>query len=332
MSESTDSLVRISPEQCQTMANLINRIRPPSASEEEMRCDIPDRIMSNTLFTVVAICHQTTSPHDLPLIGTVNGKLRRGWDYLLQKWIKATHENHTLVHPSSLALLRSEDVEEILYDDEYGSRITDPQGRAALLNDIGRQLQTMEVDDVHSIYEVTGGTLVGESGLMKQLIRFKAYGADPVRKKLLFFLALMFNQGYWKYNDPENLGTPVDYHEVRGHLRYGTVEVVCDELQRKIINGLEVTSEEDIAIRKATYEAIMQVSHTSERTPNDLHYFFWNLFRNCCTRDRMHCEDSDGHTNLPERYRLLSPKRCAFSDTCAKRKELKDHVVDTDLY
>lgn len=331
------NLVEVDRSQCRVLGEFLKTVSLPSAQEEVMRYKISDRIMSNLYFAVVAICHQTTPHKDSALQGNVDGKLRRGWDYLREKWIRATEQNSTLVSPNSLANITAQDVESILFDSELGSTISDSRGRAAMLNDIGQRMIDLGVDDVWSLYELSSGSLATQKdiGLIELLSQFVAYNADPVQKKLFFFLSLMFNNGFWTYNDPENLGTPVDYHEVRGHLRYGTVKIASDQLRDKILGGQEVTSDEDVQIRKAVFDAIMSVSRISNRTPNDLHYFFWNIFRNCCRRDEMHCTACSQHPSFPERYQLLSPTQCIFAASCksaGSTVKLSDHVVNTNLY
>ena len=91
----------------------------------------------------------------------------------------------------------------------------------------------------------------------------------------------MRNTGLWTYKDPENLGAPVDYHEVRGDLRIGTINVLDESLKSKLLKGEPVTAEEDIALRGAVFNAIMFLSdETRLRNPSQLHYLFWNVFRN----------------------------------------------------
>lgn len=328
-------LVVADEEQCTAMAQRVQEVNPPPASEEEVRYEIPDEVMSTCLGALVAICHQT-SPHNAPrLRGVVNGKLLHAYDYLYQKWIQTVEGDLSLMLPASLASLRGEDIARIFCDEQHGELLRDPTGRAALLNDMGRKMEEQNLENLDGLYERSGAVLAGKYGLIEQLSLFDAYGRDPVQKKKFFFLALMMNQGYWTYRDPENLCTPVDYHEVRGHLRYGTVKVLSDALREKLLRGLEVTQEEDIAIRRAVFDAIMHVAQGSSRTPNDLHYFFWNVFRNCCRREETHCHECVSHPGFPERYHVLSPDRCVFAGSCAsvgQPAKLQDHIVDTDLY
>ncbi len=151
----------------------------------------------------------------------------------------------------------------------------------------------------------------------------------------------MRNAGFWQFADPENLGPPVDYHEVRGHLRIGTVEIQDPQLEAKLLARQEVTSSEDIAIRKAVHDAIMLVSEaTDHRNPSRLHYLFWNVFRSCCTRKAPHCHACPPGCTLPERYVPLAihrdgVRRCPFSDVCQsadKQVRLIEHRFETDYY
>lgn len=323
--------------QCQILGKFLKSVNLPSAQEEPMHYNVPDRVLGNLYFATVAICHQTTPIKGVALQGYVDGKLRKGWDYLREKWIRAVEQNSTIVSPVTLAHFTAQDIESILLDDKFGSTVSDSKGRVLLLNDIGAKMLSLGINYVQSLYDNSNGFLLSDkqNGLIDLLSQFTAYSADPVKKKLFFFLALMFNHGLWKYNDPENLGTPVDYHEVRGHLRYGTVRIKSSELKNKILNGQEVTSDEDIQIRKAVFDAIMLISKISGRTPNDLHYFFWNIFRNCCRRDETHCNLCGQHFSLPSRYQLLSPAKCIFAATCKSVEldiKLTDHLIDTQLY
>src|SRR5205814_1834897 len=111
----------------------------------------------------------------------------------------------------------------------------------------------------------------------------------------------------------------VDYHEVRGHLRIGTVRVADSGLLKKLRAGQPVTSEEDIAIRQSVYDAIMRISRQSGvNDPSQLHYLFWNIFRSICTREAPQCFALRTDSLLPERYMLLTidengARRCPFS-------------------
>jgi hypothetical protein len=179
----------------------------------------------------------------------------------------------------------------------------------------------------------------GSPNLFGLLSGFDAY-RDPVRKKSSFLLSLMRNSGLWAYPDNDLLGPPVDYHEVRGHLRIGTVTVEDLDLRHKLLNGLPVTAEEDIALRQAVSDAIMLLSRmTGLNNPSQLHYLFWNVFRSCCLREAPHCKGCGSACTLPERYvhLALDPdgRRCPFARVCQSESaehRYYEHNFETDYY
>jgi hypothetical protein len=151
----------------------------------------------------------------------------------------------------------------------------------------------------------------------------------------------MRNAGLWTYRDSESIGSPVDYHEVRGHLRLGTVRIVDEELSRKVGRGAPVEEEDDIAIRSAVGAAIALISDLSGvRNPMQLHYLFWNVFRSCCPIHSTHCTTCPSNCTLPETYRHLGKtssgqRHCAFSSVCASaglENKLVEHFFETDFY
>lgn len=73
----------------------------------------------------------------------------------------------------------------------------------------------------------------------------------------------MRNSGIRVYADGDKLGAPVDYYEVRGHLRIGTVQIHDEELRAKLLSGREVSAQEDILTRDAVHKALMFISDRS---------------------------------------------------------------------
>jgi hypothetical protein len=192
------------------------------------------------------------------------------------------------------------------------------------------------LDDLYELAE--GRVAIGSPSLVSLLAHFEAY-RDPVFKKSFFLLALMQNQGLWSYSDAENLGAPVDYHEIRGHLRLGTITVVNDELRQKLMMRQVVDEFEDLAIRKAVFRAIMEISDRSGiRNPSRLHYLFWNVFRSCCQRAETHCESCPSDCPLPSRYVPLAMgsdgRGCPFRTVCQAardpdKRRLVEHIVSS---
>lgn len=325
---------------CDRLATLLGRMKVPGDREESELPGMPKSDVGNFYLALVAICHQT-SPRGLPpLQGYVNGMLLRGWDYLAAKLEAAVAANRVLLEPECWIDLSATSIRRLFVDEVSGDRLTDPEGRAALLRDLGEKMRRCGWHRADDFYAISRGSVAGgPTSLLAVLREFTAYG-DPVAKKSSFFLALMRNCGLWKYRDEHALPPPVDYHEVRGHLRIGTVRIVDMSLADKVRTGTTVSAAEDIAIRRCVSDAIVKISTASGiRNPSQLHYLFWNVFRSVCTRDAPQCFSMSAENGLPSRYRSLllseAGDRCLFAEVCAgagASDPICDHVVDTHYY
>jgi hypothetical protein len=335
------SPVSVNRRVCADLADWLRfRVVPPDQEEFSLNGFSPQEIGSFYLL-LVAISHQTSPQNTAPLEGVVAGKHVRGWDYLSAKLEEAVRRNPTILSPQFWARTNASDLDNLFRDDSLGDRLTDTRGRSALIRDLGQKMIQRSWISANDIFEASGGRIdTGSPNLVNELAGFLAY-RDPVRKKSYFFLALMRNNGVWTYKDSDRLGAPVDYHEVRGHLRIGTVEVSDPGLHYALVHGLEIGEDEDIAIRRAVHEALMFLSDASRiGNPSRLHYLFWNVFRSCCTRENPHCFSCSPTCSLPARYVPLAlfpneVRRCPFSPICqsaGREPKLREPIVRTDFY
>jgi hypothetical protein len=325
---------------CDRLARLLARMQVPGDREESELPGIPKSDVGNFYLALVAICHQTSPRGMPPLQGHVNGVPLRGWDYLAAKLEEAVAANQELLDPECWAKLSAANIRRLFVDEVTGDRLTDPEGRAALLRDLGKKMRRCGWHRADDFYANSHGNVAGgPTSLLAVLRQFTAY-SDPVAKKSSFFLALMRNCGLWKYRDEHALPPPVDYHEVRGHLRIGTVRIVDTALAAKVRTGTAVSAAEDIAIRRCVGDAIVNISTASGiRNPSQLHYLFWNVFRSVCTRDSPQCFSMSAGNGLPRRYRTLIlselGNRCLFAEVCTSAgtaDPICEHVVDTHYY
>jgi hypothetical protein len=321
------------------VAKLLGRREVPADAEEQSP-DVPADLVGNFYLALVAICHQTSPLKGRPLQGLIDGRIRRGWHYLMARFERAAEQRPSILEPANWVDFSGVAIGDIFHDERYGDRLTDHEGRAALLRDLGAHMLTWGWRRADAIYHHGEGRIAaGQPNLLNTLGRLRAF-RDPVRKKSVFFLALMRNAGHWHYADDENLGPPVDYHEVRGHLRIGTVRVTSPDLEKKLRGVGEITAEEDVAVRQAVYDAIVQISQESGlRNSSQLHYLFWNVFRTVCRRRSPQCLRVSSRTTVPPRYAPLTVHkagpRCPFASVCASAESTKrylDPVFETDLY
>ncbi|SRR6266540_7389238 len=331
--------VIVDESRCESVAEVLRSIEIVGATEDHSLDSVPRVILPDFYFVLVAICHQT-SPIDAPPLSGVakDGRAYTGWDYLRRRLADRVEVDNGIVSIPWLLQCKASDLER-LFEDEKGARtLSDASGRAALLRQLAETLRTLGIRSASEFMGLSDGWLeqASGSGLYDILGQFEAY-SDPVKKKSCFFLELMRIECQWRYRDPVHLGPPVDYHEVRGHLRLGTVKICDPNLLRKVSEKQNVTAEEDIAIRQAVYDAIFAIAEKHGKAqPSVLHYLFWNLFRNCCLRDTPHCQDCGKVCRLPSRYRdAFRVHRCLFQAICPSAtvsSRLVEHQHVTTYY
>jgi hypothetical protein len=333
--------VVVNVEACRKLAALIKSHSIPADHEDSSLQGLEPREIGNFYLLLVAICHQTSPLGKPSLEGSIGERHLRGWDYLSAKLEANARTKPGILAPSFWLSITSENVRELFRDEALGDRLSDPAGRASLIRDLGHKMLQHSWRWADQLYEAAHGSVAtGPHNLVELLSDFRAYD-DPVHKKSFLFLALMNNAGLWVYNDIDKLGAPVDYHEVRGHLRIGTVQIQDLDLYKRLVGGHEVTKEEDISIRQAVHSALMFISdYSGLRNPSQLHYLFWNVFRSCCTRESPHCDSCPPTCSLPERYVPLAmfpggARHCPFSGVCRSANQepkLLEHKVETDYY
>ena len=333
--------IEVSSAACDRLATQIREHAVPIDREESRLPDLDRNDIGNFYLALVAICHQTSPQNRPALEGVVGGRHLRGWDYLSARFEQAVSSDPQLLFPERWRTVSAYDVAELFRDTQFGERLTDPGGRAKLIQNLGDVMKQHGCHRIDELYRASDCRLAsGHSPLIPALSKFRAYD-DPVRKKTYFFLALMQNSSVWEYADPQNLGPPVDYHEVRGHLRIGTVIIRDPSLRSKLLARESVSADEDVAIRSAVSQVLLYLSQaTGLKNASRLHYLLWNIFRSCCTRDEPHCFACPSTCSLPPRYvAALHSKSvaraCPYAAICTssgRSTKLTEHVFETDYY
>lgn len=326
---------------CERVAKILGSIAVPDDREDSSLAGLSRAEIGNFYLFTVAICHQTSPIGRAPLQGKVAGVLKRGWDYLTARFEAEVRKDRKLLTPERWAMFQAPEMAVLFRDAEFGELLTDPEVRANLIRDLGSRMSARGWQSADDLFVLSQGRVgTGHVNLLGLLQQFRAY-RDPLRKKSLLFLALMRNSSLWKYQDEESLGPPVDYHEVRGHLRLGTVKVDDPVLATKLRTQQSVTDEEDLAIRRAVSDAITIISKKGLlRSPSQAHYLFWNVFRSCCTREAPHCSQCLPACPLPDRYvraavQTNGARRCLFSRVCEGAGldvQFYEHIFETDYY
>lgn len=335
----------VNQHRCLEVAQLLSKVLIPQPKEDLPTLPFLRPQEANFWFFLAAICHQTSPMGQPPLRGEIDGEAKMGWDFLLHTFRTAAIDDPDWLTPLRWAECSGDDLQSMM-----GAMLNRPEQRAGLIRNLSSGLSGLGWSSVIEAGEHCGfwiasgvGRQIDHSGgtalhssLLDVLAEFEAF-SDPVQKKSAFFLALMQNAGIWSYRDEQELPPPVDYHEIRGHLRIGTV-VVVEEVQMRIAGNASISVAQDTAIRWAVRDAIQSIADQLKTPSNTLHYLFWNLFRAYCRRDTPKCDGSQ-FSALPSAYQQVvlasGDCRCPFVAVCQSADQttvFNEPNVNTQFY
>jgi hypothetical protein len=275
--------------------------------------------LANAYLAIVSVCHQTSPLGERRLEGFVRGRHLAGWDYLKERFLEASAQDPSLVEPNVWAELTPSALSQLYADEQNGLTLGRVTERTSLLNNLGSYLQAISTSRIVELFIRCDRRLNGASGFMAAIAGTEAF-SDPLMKKSYFFMSLAISECGWKPQDPDDMLSPIDYHELRGHLRIGTIAVNDKDLERKVLLGLPITASEDAELRTAAQTANSRLAKSLGTSNSRLHYLLWNVFRACCPRSSVetHCEGCPDRCPLPKQYKAMASyeKRCLFATIC----------------
>ncbi len=145
------------------------------------------------------------------------------------------------------------------------------------------------------------------------------YREDPYQKKaMLLGMTLAHRpERFLRAADggvPEGWGPVVDYHIQRTSLRSGMVVPLDEELRAQLNGRRLLTEEQEDAVRRATYDAMMELSRLSGLSHPAIDLLFFQARKRCPEASEPQC---------PE---------CPLEAACARQKKLFQPVYRTTAY
>jgi len=313
--------VKINPEQCKIIGKVLESFkiipniycrRPKTLEGKEKEASL--------WFYLVAICHDTKS-----LQGTIDNEWLKGWDYLVAALRKKQDSDSSFFTAERISKIKADELKSIL------PTISGVEKRTELLNDCAVKLLKNFDGRVMNLFKISKGFLKREDGkgLLDILNDFEAY-KDPLQKKSLVFLHYCRDARLLDMRDPQNLKMPIDYHMMRVALRTGIIDILDKNLERKLKNRENVTTEDDLEIRSRAQKAYENVSKHSGFDVAQLDLIIWSLGRSCCDwRHEPFC--AGNKCNIGEKCTLIKNvevdcnKSCPLDGVClgSKDKEFK---------
>jgi len=254
--------------------------------------------------------------YSYPLIAKINGKRLKGSSYLFASYLRSLDEDPEFYSPGRQANLKREELIKIFRADDG----TDPMPAFDLhltqAQKYGQDMLALGMTPGDILKEVNASSSPLKT-LTLMLDHISGYKEDPIRKKSNL-LALSLSQrpeAFLKFGVDEAVEPVVDYHCLRSCLRTGLIEVLDEELKRKIANRELISEDDEWAVRYAAYQIQQQVEMLSGRPIGAVDWFFFNYTRSHC----------------PE---MTDPvcSDCAVDPVCKKRKEMFQPVYRTTNY
>ena len=250
-----------------------------------------------------------------PLVGTLDGKQRKGSDMLSRVIMRRLIEDPDWFRPEQLAAASDEDLRGRLFADDNGT-IPFPD-----LDD--RIRRTRAYGEWFAKFALTPRDLVDAANMNKASLnklleimgKVRGFDADPLEKRQLLLAMALSNrpEGFLTVNDPERWRPVLDYHLMRTALRTGIIEL--DDLEREDNRARRwITAETEWDIRKACYDALFEVQVKSGRSHALNDFAFWKARGYCPEMEQPQCD------------------RCRFNGFCAKRMDLFQPVYRTTSY
>jgi sugar/nucleoside kinase (ribokinase family) len=249
-----------------------------------------------------------------PMYGEANGHTFKGSDYIWQAFTRAATEDQTILDPARIA---SEPTlfDAVCADDSGACPVPSIASHRALQQRYGEALTG--TGGLTEILAMANSAERPVAALLERLATLPGYAEDPLAKKANLLAIILANrpERFLDVRDPESITPIVDYHLMRSCLRTGCVEIVDDDLQRRLTSRRWVDEAEEAEIRRACFDAIeslVEASGLSQAAVDG--FFFANARRVCVEVEQPRCDE------------------CVAHDTCARRTELFQPVIRTTAY
>ncbi|HNS01404.1 MAG TPA: hypothetical protein PKM78_03350 [Anaerolineae bacterium] len=279
----------------------------------------------------IAICQHTKS-----LEGIIDGRWRRGWDYLICASRRALDD---FASAEAMARIDAARLRAILSDDfdPTNSTVDRVEERLGQLHDVAGVLLAQYDGQAMNLYCQAGGRIRGDGGIFQRLAAIPAY-TDPLDKKAQLLVGQLDAAGVWPLADPQNLKVCMDYHAMRVALRTGIVEVTDPGLALALRQKALVSDEINHAVRGAVSDACDRVIAHSGVSVFEFDKWIWHLGRSCCFYDHepicgpRTCHKMDTCTYI-QAVDYACPGKCSLDGACkGSRDETYKNLWETNVY
>ena len=252
-----------------------------------------------------------------PMYAVKNGKKRKGSAFLDPCLISIYSKNPRWFRAENQKTITKSELEQKLSDDNGICPLPLMDERLSICLDSAKKLDKFKGSVLNLLKAASGYLIRDGKGLLEILEGFSGYRDSPFYKKSLLFVATMVNrpEKFFKIKDEGNMHAIIDYHLQRLALRTGAIEVIDQNLKRKLENRLYVTEYEEFDVRKATLDAfdiICKEAKKREKDPFEVDYYAWRARTYCPEMKEPDCDkclikDPCKGSRYPSYKRLFQP-------------------------
>ena len=251
-----------------------------------------------------------------PLIAPIDGERLKGSDYLWQAFVRPLDTDPAFYSPARQAGLSREELLALLRADDGSDPMPALDLHLGQAHAYGRDMLALGLTP-HDLVREARSSETPLAAFEQLLDHVGGYKEDPLRKKT-GLLAVILNQrpeALLIFGPQEGTAPVIDYHLMRACLRTGLLDVVDEDLFRKLAGRRILTVEEEGAVRDAAYAAIEEVAARSGKSAGAVDSWFFFTSRGLC----------------PE---MTEPEceACPADPFCAHRKGLFQPVMRTTFY
>jgi len=255
-----------------------------------------------------------------PMIATLDGRSRKGSDYLWAAYRRWLRDAPGGLRPEAQASLETADFAARLQADDGSLPLPEPGLYLEAARSYGRDMTALGLTPPEVLLWATFTGALHPGGdsacLLSQLDHVGGYKQDPLRKKsaLLALILRERPERFLSRDEASDVPPIVDYHVQRSLLRLGVVEVEDDALRARLAGREVLTEPDEGAVRRTAFRAMERLRAESGRSMAACDYFLFQMRHRCPEMSEPECA------------------ACPADPVCAHRKELFQPVRRTTFY
>ena len=256
------------------------------------------------------------------MIAEIDEARRKGSDYLWAAYLRWQRADDAAMSPTTQAAMDAATWARVAADDEGSDPFPDPSLWVQAARAYGRTTTAIG-SDAGELVQAAATSDRPMHALLVLLDHVGGYREDPLRKKAAL-LGVILRQRPERFLPATTAGGAnvhtddappiVDYHVQRTSLRTGVVTITDPVLRRRIADRRVLQADEESAIRRATFDAVLGLAAASGRPMGAVDWFLFQMRHRCPEMSAPRCSE------------------CPANSACAHSTELFQPVFRTTAY